>query len=81
MGGNSITLYVFQPRNNVEKERGEGAVRWSMWRQWSGVAKSKEGARRPSQKSPLFKAFLQQICDFRRNHEGKGIWKLKNEFR
>ena len=35
----------------------------------------------PSQKSPLFKAFLQQICDFNRNHEGKGIWKLKTEFR
>ena len=35
----------------------------------------------PSQQSPLFKAFLQQICDFRRDHEGKGIWKLKSEFR
>ena len=35
----------------------------------------------PSQQSPLFKAFLQQICDFSRNHEGKGIWKLKQEFR
>ena len=35
----------------------------------------------PSQQSPLFKAFLQQICDFSRNHEGKGIWRLKQEFR
>ena len=35
----------------------------------------------PSQKSPLFKAFLQQICDFSRDFEGKGIWKLKTEFR
>ena len=26
MGGNSITLYVFQPRNNVEKERGGRSV-------------------------------------------------------
>ena len=35
----------------------------------------------PSQQSPLFKAFLQQICDFSRNHEGKGIWRLKRDFR
>ena len=35
----------------------------------------------PSQQSPLFKAFLQQICHFRRDQEGRGIWSLKAEFR
>jgi len=35
----------------------------------------------PSQRSPLFKAFLKQICDFRRGDDGKGIWFLKTEFR
>jgi len=35
----------------------------------------------PSQQSPLFKAFLQQICDFHRNQEGRGIWRLKSDFR
>ena len=35
----------------------------------------------PSQQSPLFKAFLQQICDFRRDQEGRGIWTLKTDFR
>jgi len=34
----------------------------------------------PSQKSPLFKAFLKQICDLRRE-EGRGIWSIKAEFR
>lgn len=34
----------------------------------------------PSQQSPLFKAFLQQICDFRREQDGRGIWSLKEEF-
>ena len=35
----------------------------------------------PSQQSPLFKAFLNQICSFRRDEEGKGMWRLKSEFR
>ena len=35
----------------------------------------------PSQQSPLFKAFLQQICDFRRDQDGRGMWTLKTEFR
>jgi len=35
----------------------------------------------PSQKSPLFKAFLKQICHFRRDEDGRGIWSLKPEFR
>jgi len=35
----------------------------------------------PSQQSPLFKAFLNQICDFRRDQDGRGMWRLKAEFR
>ena len=35
----------------------------------------------PSQQSPLFKAFLQQICDFRREQDGRGMWSLKSDFR
>lgn len=35
----------------------------------------------PSQQSPLFKAFLNQICDFRRDQDGRGVWKLKMELR
>ena len=36
--------------------------------------------RLPPQKSPLFKALLGEICTFSRNREGKGIWKLRDEF-
>lgn len=34
----------------------------------------------PPQQSPLFKALLQQICNFRRE-DARGMWRLKREFR
>lgn len=36
--------------------------------------------RLPPQKSPLFKALLNEICSFRRDGDGKGIWTLRPEF-
>lgn len=37
--------------------------------------------RLPPGNSPLFKAMLQQICDFQRAPDGVGLWRLKAEFR
>ena len=36
--------------------------------------------RLPPQKSPLFKALLNEICSFRRDIDGRGIWTLLPEF-
>lgn len=36
--------------------------------------------RLPAGKSPLFKALLNQICDFSRDTHGRGVWNLKPEF-
>ena len=35
----------------------------------------------PPVKNPLFKALLNEICDYSKNSAAKGIWRLKEEFR
>ena len=35
----------------------------------------------PSSNSAVFRSMLRQICDFTRNDDGEGIWRLKEEFR
>ena len=38
-------------------------------------------SRLPSSNSAVFRSMLRQISDFARKDDGKGIWKLKEEFR
>jgi hypothetical protein len=33
----------------------------------------------PPQQSPLFKALLNEICTFRRDSDGRGLWTLRPE--
>ena len=35
----------------------------------------------PAKETPLFKALLQQIASFVRDMQGRGVWRLKSEFR
>ena len=35
----------------------------------------------PPKETPLFKALLQQIASFVRDMQGRGVWRLKSEFR
>ena len=35
----------------------------------------------PPVKNPLFKALLNEICDYHKSSSGKGIWRLKDDFR
>lgn len=37
--------------------------------------------RLPRSQTPVFKAFLNKICDFHRNSGGTGMWRLKEDFR
>ena len=39
------------------------------------------GSRLPPTNSAVFRSMLRQISDFTRNDDGKGIWRLKEEFR